>query len=446
MEKFSDVQKLKDLVDVASKVSNPRLSSVKIALNDIYEQELLDFGSRTGAGFMDKLKQILDRNKNPNPLETNDIPSGLDRDTIPSGGFAAPGMTEQQVSDRLYPKGQNPNVKKGPGQLRLFDENGNPTYPTQTPTQPTLPPTKEDANGQQSLDFDAPQQNTLFNGPTAPSGGPLSPPAAPGALPGVSEAPTQVMPSVAPEKVGPVGSPEEGNAGEPETAEAVAMDEKILTLSASLQDYVNYLQKNIKTFAESREMIDKINRVVTMFNDINGTKLPLVKRPAEQVTPQQEVPVTAPAAEPEAPNAEPAVTKTPRARTPKKITEPPVEPEAEPIAPIENAPTVETPTAEENPIAEKPRKRERIAVDSPESIANKLIQLGFMSEKEYEILKDNPNGLLRDMLGTITRLPDSRLKNELKEDMQKIFGKKASFGNESRPRIYSPEDYDLNDF
>jgi hypothetical protein len=67
MEKFSDVQKLKDLVDVASKVKNPRLSGVKIALNDIYEQELLDFGSKTGAGFMDKLRQILDRNKNPNP-------------------------------------------------------------------------------------------------------------------------------------------------------------------------------------------------------------------------------------------------------------------------------------------------------------------------------------------------------------------------------------------
>ena len=69
-----------------------------------------------------------------------------------------------------------------------------------------------------------------------------------------------------------------------------------------------------------------------------------------------------------------------------------------------------------------------------------------MSEKEYEVLKENPNGLLRDMLGTITRLPDSRLKNELKEDMQKIFGKKASFGNVSSPRIYSPGDYDLNDF
>jgi hypothetical protein len=69
-----------------------------------------------------------------------------------------------------------------------------------------------------------------------------------------------------------------------------------------------------------------------------------------------------------------------------------------------------------------------------------------MSQKEYDVLKDNPNGLLRDMLGTITRLPDSRLKNELIEDMQKIFGKKASFGNISSPRIYSPGDYDLNDF
>jgi len=301
MEKFSDVQKLKDLADIASKVDNARLSGVKIALNDIYEQELLDFGSRTGAGFVDKLRQILDRNKNPDPLETNDIPNGPDRDTIPSGGFPAPGMTEQQVSDRLYPRGQNPNVKKGPGQLRLFDENGNPTYPTQTPAQPVLPPTKEDANGQQALDFDAPQQNTLFDGPTAPSGGPLSPPAAPGALPGVSEAPTQVMPSVAPEKVGPVGSPEEGNAGEPETAEAVAMDEKISRLGASLQAYVGYLQKNIKAFAENREMIDKINSVVATFNDVTGSKLPLVKRPAEQVTPQQEVPVAVPAAEPEAP-------------------------------------------------------------------------------------------------------------------------------------------------
>ena len=305
MEKFSDVQKLKDLVDIASKVKNPRLSGVKIALNDIYEQELLDFGSKTGAGFMDKLKQILDRNKNPNPLETNDIPSGPDRDTIPSGGFAAPGMTEQQVSDRLYPKGQNPNVKKGPGQLRLFDENGNPTYPTQTPAQPTLPPTKEDANGQQSLDFDAPQQNTLFDGPTAPSGGPLSPPATPGALPDDSEAPTQVIPPVAPKKVGPVGSPEKGNAGEPETAEAVAMDDKLVTLTASLKDYVVYLQENIKAFIKNREMIDKINGVVKMFNGINGTEIPLVEIPVGKrntlVTnpnnPQGQIPVAAPAGE-----------------------------------------------------------------------------------------------------------------------------------------------------
>jgi len=69
-----------------------------------------------------------------------------------------------------------------------------------------------------------------------------------------------------------------------------------------------------------------------------------------------------------------------------------------------------------------------------------------MSKEEYAVLKDNPNGLLKDMLGTIKKLPDSRLKNELKEDMQKIFGKKASFGNVSSPRIYSPGDYDLNDF
>lgn len=109
-----------------------------------------------------------------------------------------------------------------------------------------------------------------------------------------------------------------------------------------------------------------------------------------------------------------------------------VKPKAEPVVPVEEA-----------PVTEKPRKRERIPVNSPEDMANKLIQLGFMQEKEYEALKNNPDELKRDMLGTIIRLPDSRLKNELKEDMQKIFGKKASFGNVSSPRIYSPEDYDL---
>ena len=278
MEKFSDVQKLKDLVDVASKVKNPRLSGVKIALNDIYEQELFDFGSKTGGPMWDKLRQILDRRNSPNPEPT------------------------PEKNDTLYPGPNRDYID--PEDIDLSERWNTPPRP-----QPYNPLTREEEGGQQALDFDAPQQNTLSDGSTDPSGGPLSPPSAPGALPGASEAPTQGMPS----------------AGEPETAEAVAMDDKLVTLTASLKDYVVYLQENIKAFIKNREMIDKINGVVTMFNGINGTEIPLVEIPV--TVPRKRDPTVnnlsentlfnqqGPALEEVTPNAETAI---PKARTRKK--------------------------------------------------------------------------------------------------------------------------------
>jgi len=267
MEKFSDVQKLKDLVDVASKVKNPRLSGVKIALNDIYEQELFDFGSKTGGPMWDKLRQILDRRKSPSP--------------------------EEEISD------QNPMID-----LHDKDEALNDPF-MDVPTRDDM---DDDDNVPTRNDVSEKRQTPLFNPRTVEwwqphlndttqpatvntDGSPVSPPAAPGdfANPnqgggmsgggegsgGVPEAPTQVTPPAAPEEVGPVG--------EQETAEAVAMDEKILRLGRSLQAYVSYLQENIKAFAENKPMIKKINNVVRAFNQITKSKLKLVTIPEDRV-------------------------------------------------------------------------------------------------------------------------------------------------------------------
>ena len=296
MEKFSDVQKLKDLVDVASKVKNPRLSGVKIALNDIYEQELLDFGSKTGAGFMDKLRQILDRNKNPNPnANPNDEEDQTYRPSpfleknqpglwsnLPLGqrGKDLPGMTNQQVSDRLYPKGQNPNVKKGPGRDYIDSEDIDLSERWNTPPrpQPYNPLTREEEGGQQALDFDAPQQ----------SGGPLSPPAVPGGFAnpnqgggmpggaggsdGASEGTTQVIP--------PRGDANSaGGTGDEEQGPTPEKTSEMQSLNQALSSYVDYLKENLDRFAENREMIDKINIVIGQFNRATGFEIGLIEMP-----------------------------------------------------------------------------------------------------------------------------------------------------------------------
>jgi len=264
MEKFSDVQKLKDLVDVASKVKNPRLSGVKIALNDIYEQELFDFGSKTGGPMWDKLRQILDRRKSPSPEEEisdqNPMIDLHDRDEVLNDPFMEDDDDNVPTRDDISEKRQTPLFN--PRTVEWWQPHLNDTTQPATVTPADSPPSPPAAPGGSAN----PNPGGGMPGRERGSGG-------------VSEAPTQVMSPTAPEKVGPVGSPEEGNAGEPETAEAVAMDDKILTLSASLQDYVNYLQENIKAFIKNREMIDKINGVVTMFNGINGTEIPLVEIP-----------------------------------------------------------------------------------------------------------------------------------------------------------------------
>jgi len=255
MEKFSDVQKLKDLVDVASKVKNPRLSGVKIALNDIYEQELFDFGSKTGGPMWDKLRQILDRNKNPNPEPT------------------------PEKNDTLYPGPNRDYID--PEDIDLSERWDTPPRPQPAPVNPTgIPGGSPD------------HRHRVVRRPAVPGtgipGGAVSPPAAPGGFAnsnpgggmpggaggsgGASEGTTQVIP--------PRGDANSaGGTGDEEQGPTPEKTSEMQSLNQALSTYVDYLKENLDRFAENREMIDKINIVIGQFNRATGFEIGLIEMP-----------------------------------------------------------------------------------------------------------------------------------------------------------------------